>query len=73
MKHGDLAQFEGRVLPVDISVARQTAHSYVPDIKPENDAFIAAISIIQDLTLLTQNTKDFERMGARISNPWLAM
>jgi toxin FitB len=73
MKHGDLVQFEGRVLPVDISVARQTAHSYVPDIKPGNDAFIAAISIIQDLTLLTRNTKDFERTGARISNPWLAI
>jgi toxin FitB len=68
-----LEQFESRVLPVDLYVAQQTALLHVPDPKPERDAFIAATSIIHDLTLVTRNTKDFARTGVRLLNPWLVM
>jgi toxin FitB len=68
-----LVEFEGRILPVDTNVARQTAQLHVPDPKPERDAFIAAVSITQDLTLVTRNVKDFENTGARLLNPWLSI
>lgn len=35
------------------------------------DALIAATALAHDLTLVTRNTKDMERSGARLLNLWL--
>jgi predicted nucleic acid-binding protein len=35
------------------------------------DAFIAALAVQHDLTLVTRNTKDFATTGVRLFNPWL--
>lgn len=34
------------------------------------DAFLAATAIRMDLTIITRNTRDFRRTGARTRNPW---
>ena len=61
--------FSGFTLPIDSSVARTAAGLHVPDPMPEMDALIAATAIIHDLTLVTHNTKDFERTGIRLLDP----
>lgn len=57
-------------LPVDEPVATVAAGLHVPDPMPEMDALIAATAIVHGLTLVTRNTKDFERAGVALSNPW---
>ena len=61
--------FSGRILPIDVSVARTAAGLHVPDPMPEMDALIAATAIVHDLILVTHNTKDFERTGIRLLDP----
>ena len=34
------------------------------------DLFIAAIAMLNDLTVVTRNVADFERAGVRVLNPW---
>jgi toxin FitB len=35
------------------------------------DAFIAATTEVHALTLVTRNTKHFEKLGIALANPWL--
>ena len=65
-----LPDFEGRILPVDIPVARQCATLHVPDRQAERDAFIAATALVHGMQMVTRNTRDFERMGTNPLNPW---
>jgi toxin FitB len=66
-----LERFDGRMLPVDLSVARLTARLHVPNPKPERDAYIAATAMLHGLTLVTRNTKDFVGIDTELFNPWL--
>jgi predicted nucleic acid-binding protein len=68
-----LQLFEGRVLPVDVTVARRCAALHVPDPRPERDAFIAATALSHGLTVVTRNVADFEPMGVALLNPWIAI
>ncbi|MHA6645705.1 PIN domain-containing protein [Mesorhizobium sp. A623] len=73
----DLPQrFEQRVLPVDESVA--LAWGDLMGLAKRSgrgmssmDGFIAATAIAHDLTLATRNTKDFERFGIELFDPWI--
>lgn len=65
-----LAMFSGRVLPVDVQVARRAARLHVPDPRPERDALIAATAVVHGLTVITRNIADFEPMGVALINPW---
>ena len=65
-----LAVFEGRILPVDVPVARRAARLHVPDPRPERDALIGATAAVHGLTVVTRNTSDFEPMGIATVNPW---
>jgi predicted nucleic acid-binding protein len=38
---------------------------------PVIDRLIAATGLRHELTVVTRNTDDFERCGARCYNPWL--
>lgn len=38
--------------------------------RPAIDMQVAAISLSQNLTLVTRNTRDFDGLGLRLINPW---
>jgi toxin FitB len=72
------AWFRGRILPVTQAIAerwgeidglRQLAG------RPLNmpDGMIAATALVQDLTVVTRNVKDFASLGVAILNPWDAV
>jgi hypothetical protein len=63
-----LTGFEGRILPVDIEVARL----HVPNRLAYRDALIAATALVHDLIVVTRNIMDFEPAGVKILNPWSA-
>lgn len=65
-----LPRFEGRVLPIDLAVARRCARLHVPDPRTERDALIAATALVHGLTVVTRNTADFVPTGVRLYNPW---
>lgn len=60
----------GRILPIDERIAVAAAALHVPDPLPEMDALIAATALVHDLTLVTRNTRDFQRTGVRLLDPW---
>ena len=63
-------RYEGRILPVDEPVAQLWGRLNVPDPLPAVDGLLAATALIHDLTLVTRNTRDVARTGARILNPF---
>ena len=74
---GDLpARFEGRILGVDLSVANAwgtlLANSRKIGINLSAiDALFAATAEAHKLTLITRNTKHFEKAGIALLNPWV--
>ncbi len=65
------AAFADRVLAIDETVAKRAAALHVPDPAPVRDAFIAATALVQHMTVVTRNVKDFERFdGLALVNPW---
>jgi predicted nucleic acid-binding protein len=64
-------EFTGRILPIDDAVATRCAHLHIPDRRNEVDALIAATALVQGLTVVTRNVKDFEGTGVVIIDPWL--
>lgn len=65
-------QFGERIFGVDMAIARRCAALHVPDPRPERDALIAATALVHGLTVVTRNTADFEPLGVKLFNPWLA-
>lgn len=70
------ARFSGRLLPVNghtatdwgvlSGTARRNGHT-----TPAIDGLLAATARQHDLTLVTRNTADFERLGVAMINPWV--
>lgn len=65
-----LPVFAGRIVPVDVAVARRAALLHVPDPRPERDALIGATAATHGFTMVTRNVVDFESMGIALINPW---
>jgi predicted nucleic acid-binding protein len=65
-----LIDFENRILPVDVAVARRCAGLHIPKQRPERDALIAATALVHGKAVATRNTRDFEDVGVRVVNPW---
>lgn len=63
--------FQGRILPIDTTVARLCARLHVPDPRAERDALIAATALVHGLTMVTRNVVDFELTQVPLLNPWL--
>jgi predicted nucleic acid-binding protein len=65
-----LPGFDGRILAVDVDVARRCAELHVPDRRAERDALIAATALVHRLTMVTRNVSDFQSIGLDLVNPW---
>ena len=65
-----LPAFAGRLLPVDVAVARRAAGLHVPDPRPERDVLIAATALEAGLTVVTRNVVDFTALGVDLVDPW---
>ena len=65
-----LPTFTGRILPVNLAVARRCTTLHVPDPRSYRDALIAATALEAGLTVVTRNTADFEPTGVGVLNPW---
>ena len=65
-----LPAFAGRILPVDIRVARRCGQLQAERPRPAGDALIAATALEHGMTVVTRNVADFEPMGVRLLNPW---
>ena len=49
------------------------ARLHIPDPRSERDALIAATALVNGLTVVTRNTKDFEKTGVTLINPFLSI
>lgn len=67
---GLLQTFSGRILPYDTEAFLICARMHSPDPKSLRDSMISALSIRHGYRLFTLNTRDFERAGAKLFNPW---
>jgi predicted nucleic acid-binding protein len=65
-----LRAFENRILPIDETVARESARLHVPDPKSERDSLIAATGLVHGMTVVTRNILDFEKTGVKLLDPW---
>ena len=65
-----MPSFDGRVLSFDTDAALYCAQLHVPNPHSDRDSYIASIGYVHDMTVATQNTKDFEGMGVRLVDPW---
>ena len=65
-----LPDFAGRILPVDLAVARRCAALHVPNPCSYRDSLIAATALTHGMTVVTRNTGDFEATGVALLNPW---
>ncbi len=72
-----VARFEGRILPVDVSIARRWGKLAGEAMDrgltlPVIDALLAATAQQHGLPVVTRNIKDLGRCGVEILNPWEA-
>ena len=62
--------FAERILAVGDAEATCWGRLATRSTLPVIDGLVAATALVQDLTLVTRNTKDFARSGARLLDPW---
>ena len=65
-----LPAFQERTLDIDITIACRCATLHVPDRRSDRDALIAATALVNGMTVVTRNTKDFEGTGVKLLDPW---
>ncbi len=65
-----LPAFSGRIVPVDLEIARRCAALHVPDPCPLGDSLIAATALVHGMTVVTRDVKDFRPTGVSLLNPW---
>src|SRR5512139_3446120 len=72
LEHELPAWFEGRVLPVDLSVADRWGRllAEVGKPVPTIESLLVATALHHELRLVTRNTGDFNYPGLHVINPW---
>jgi predicted nucleic acid-binding protein len=68
-----LVAFEGRIIPVDATIAQRCAKLHIPNPPPLRDSIIAATALVHGMTVVTRNVQDFSKSGINIINPWEAL
>jgi toxin FitB len=63
-------EFGERILPLDADAAQVWGRLRGPNPDHALDKQIAAIALVNDLTLATRNLADFEGLGVRLRNPF---
>jgi len=63
--------FEGRVLPVTLTIAAAWGRQQYAQPLPVIDALIAATARVHGMTVVTRNVKDFELAGVQVLNPFI--
>jgi predicted nucleic acid-binding protein len=64
-------QFAGRILPINFQVAVRYGEIQAKlGPLPILDTLIGATALVNHLTVITQNTADLARTGARVHDPW---
>jgi toxin FitB len=66
-----LEQYGENVLSFDSEAAQVWGRLRVPNPEHELDKQIAAIALVNDLTVVTRNTADFEGTGVKLLNPFV--
>ena len=66
-----LEQFSENILSLDAEAAQVWGRLRVPHPEHGLDKQIAAIALVNDLTVVTRNTADFAGAGVRLENPFL--
>lgn len=66
-----VTQFTERVLPVDSETANCWGILNVPNPIPTVDGLLAATALLHGFTLVTRNTRDVERTGVTLLNPFV--
>lgn len=64
------ASFRERILPITEVIADKWGYIGLSQPVPPVDALLAATALVHDLAIVTRNTKDMERTGARVLNPF---
>jgi predicted nucleic acid-binding protein len=65
-----LPAFDGRILPIDVAVARRCARLHSPVPRSDRDALIAATAMVHAMTVVTRNIFDFQLSDVALLNPW---
>jgi toxin FitB len=68
-------RFAGRIVPIDCEVADLWGRLQAQAEKkgrplPTLDSLLAATALVNGLTFVTRNTRDFEPVGMELFNPW---
>jgi predicted nucleic acid-binding protein len=66
-----LDQYRDNILPFEADAAQLWGRLRVPNPGNELDKQIAAIALVNDLTVVTRNTTDFDGTGVKLINPFL--
>ena len=75
LRHDLVERFNNRILPVDQETALywgrlQGGAEQKGEKLPVMDSLIAATAAVHSMLVVTRNTKDLERCGAQVCNPW---
>jgi predicted nucleic acid-binding protein len=65
------ASVGNRLLPISQEVADSWGRLGIPDPLPMADGLLAATALVHDLVLVSRNTRDVERSGAKLLNPFI--
>jgi predicted nucleic acid-binding protein len=64
--------YRDRIVPVNIEITERWGRISAAATLPAIDGLLAATALVRDWTIVTRNTTDFARSGARMLNPWEA-
>jgi hypothetical protein len=67
-----VARYDGRILPVDETVAQAWGRMGIPDPVPDIDGLIAATAAVHGLILVTRERKAAQRFGVSVLNPFVS-